>query len=59
MIVTKGKKGWDFFGDYSTELPVKEKTEEKPTEVIATQKPVEAIAAQPSEATETKPAPSQ
>ena len=26
---------------------------------IATQKPVEAIAAQPSEATETKPAPSQ
>ena len=59
MIVTKGKKGWDFFGDYSTELPVKEKTEEKPTEVIATQKPVEAIAAQPSEATETKHAPSQ
>lgn len=52
MIVTKGKKGWDFLGDYSAELPVKEKTEDKPVE-----KPVEAVAvADQTPATSSQPA---
>ena len=38
MIVTKGRKGWDFFGDYSKKLPTSTPTSEK----VKTDKPANA-----------------
>lgn len=44
MIVTKGKKGWDFMGDYKTELSVKPAAAPSPAEA----KPVEPAPAAPA-----------
>ena len=46
MIVTKGKKGWDFMGDYKTELSVKPAAAPSPAEA----KPVEPAPAAPAAA---------
>lgn len=59
MIVTKGKKGWDFMGDYKTELSVKSApapAEAKPVEAAPAAAPAAPAVAAPAVAAPAAPA---